>query len=127
MKAPQPPDMPGFSDFTKRVAHDLAGLPLKTAEEHLAGARHVLWSSHFSGFSMAEAAFGASVSSEALTLATEIAAEGRGNLFRMEDVIQEIRVVLFVGAFGIRPGTMFGEAVHMAEAALFSGREGRAN
>ena len=89
---------PDFSEFARRIAEGFCGMGLKDADDRLADARHVLWGNHFTGFPMAEVAFGAGVSQEALTLADAIATEGKGNLHAMEEILFEVRAVLFVTA-----------------------------
>ena len=109
---------PDFSEFARRIAEGFCGMGLKDADDRLADARHVLWGNHFTGFPMAEVAFGAGVSQEALTLADAIATEGKGNLHAMEEILFEVRAVLFVTACGIRPGSPFGLSIQAMEAAL---------
>lgn len=117
-------DMPGFSDFAQHVAQQLGALALKDADDRLADARHVMWGNHFSGFGMAEVAFGANVPTEALELAQEISTEARGNIFSAEEIFLEIRICLFVSVFGVKAGTPFGDTVVVAEKLLFGGASG---
>lgn len=106
---PNSAPLPLFTPLAGELADMLAG-PLAAAEGRLEEARRVLWTHHFTGHPMADVAFGLAVPALALVVAERVVQASRGHLLAAENLLLEVRMCLYAGAFAWQPESRFGQA-----------------
>lgn len=101
---------PLFTPLAASLADMLVGLDIGEAERIIEAARRVLWTQHFTGHPMADVAFGLSAPETSLRIAESCTKAARGALLGAEEVLLELRLSVYAGAFAGQLNTRFGEA-----------------
>lgn len=106
---------PDASGLARRLYRHLTGVDLKTAEEAIEDARKVAWVADFSGAPTSACCELYARS----TLARRLTAELSGlALMAIEAILQELRLNLYMNAFGADPRSRFGMLMREAVPAI---------
>ncbi len=99
----------GFSEPVMQITEKLAGKPIGEGEAIVEMARRLLWVQIFSGDSLETVARAFNASSAAASMAENLATLSEGSVFAVEEMLLEVRLCLYMAAYGSVPGTRFGD------------------
>jgi len=100
---------PLFTPLAVELADTFKGLPISAAEMVLEAARGLLWTHHFNGADLGDIAFALEMPAPVLDYARRVLDASAGNLLAGEDLLLEVRLCLYSGAFAGMPGSRFAE------------------